>query len=40
LITELVGLKRKLDTIKTQRQKDAKELSTMRHLKDKTMDVS
>ncbi len=37
VISEVVGLRRKLDTIKTQRQKDAKELSGMRHLKDKAV---
>ena len=35
VISEVVALRRKLETIKTQRQKDAKDLSAMRHLKDK-----
>ena len=39
MINDLVGLKKKLDTIKTQRQKDAKDLSLMRHLKDKAVQV-
>ena len=37
--TELFAAKRKLETIKTQRQKDAKDLSAMRHLKDKAQQV-
>ena len=37
VITDAVALKRKLETIKTQRQKDAKDLSAMRHLKDKAV---
>ena len=39
VINELVGLKKKLETIKVQRQKDAKDLSLMRHLKDKAVQV-
>ena len=37
MINDAVALKRKLETIKTQRQKDAKDLSAMRHLKDKAV---
>jgi len=37
VINDAVALKRKLETIKTQRQKDAKDLSAMRHLKDKAV---
>ncbi len=37
MIVEVVALRRKLDTIKTQRQKDAKDLSAMRHLKDRAV---
>ncbi len=39
VIGDLVGLKKKLETIKAQRQKDAKDLSLMRHLKDKAVQV-
>ena len=39
VINDLVGLKKKLETIKSQRQKDAKDLSVMRHLKDKAVQV-
>lgn len=37
MTTEIVALRRKLDTIMTQRKKDAKDLGAMRHLKDKAV---
>ena len=37
MTNDSIALKRKLETIKTQRQKDAKDLSAMRHLKDKAV---
>ena len=39
VITDSVTNKKKLETIKAQRQKDAKDLSAMRHLKDKAVQV-
>ncbi len=39
VITDSVNAKKKLETIMIQRSKDAKELSAMRHIKDKTMQV-
>ena len=38
-ITDSVNAKKKLETLMIQRSKDAKELSAMRHIKDKTMQV-
>ena len=39
VITDSVSCKKKLDVIKAQRQKDAKDLSCMKHLKDKAVQV-
>ncbi len=39
VITESVTNKKKLEAIKAQRQKDGNELSAMRHIKDKAMQV-
>ena len=39
VITESVSNKKKLEAIKGQRQKDGNELSAMRHLKDKALQV-
>lgn len=39
VITESVTNKKKLEAIKSQRQKDGNELSAMRHLKDKALQV-
>jgi len=39
VITESVNTKKKLETIMIQRSKDAKDLSAMRHIKDKTVQV-
>ncbi len=39
IITESVSNKKKLEAIKSQRQKDGSELSAMRHLKDKALQV-
>ena len=40
VITDCVGLKKKLEAMMLQRQKDAKDLSAMRHLKEKAFQVS
>ena len=37
MITDNVQFRKKLETIKIQRQKDAKDLSAMRHVKDKAL---
>ena len=39
VITESVTNKKKLEAIKAQRQKDGSDLSAMRHLKDKALQV-
>ena len=39
LITESVSNKKKLEAIKAQRQKDGNDLSAMRHIKDKAVQV-
>ncbi len=39
VITERVGLKKKLEAMMLQRQKDAKDLSAMRHVKEKAFQV-
>ena len=39
VITESVANKKKLEAIKGQQQKDGNELSAMRHLKDKALQV-
>ena len=40
VITDCVGLKKKLEAMMSQRQKDAKDLSAMRHVKEKAFQVS
>ena len=40
VITDCVGLKKKLEAMMLQRQKDAKDLSAMRHVKEKAFQVS
>jgi hypothetical protein len=39
VINESVSNKKKLEAIKSQRQKDGNELSAMRHLKEKALQV-
>ena len=39
VITESVNLKKKLELMISQRQKDAKDLSAMRHVKEKAFQV-
>lgn len=39
VITDCVGLKKKLEAMMLQRQKDAKDLSAMRHVKEKAFQV-
>ena len=40
VIMDCVNLKKKLEGMNLQRHKDAKELSTMRHIKEKAFQVS
>lgn len=39
VITECVNLKKKLETMKSQRQSDIKEFGAMKHIKEKAVQV-